>query len=136
TPGPAGFPLLRGPLTCSLTARRGRGCAEDMAHVASHGDGDLHGDVDGHLRVSLPGLRAVRGAPADGDGRGGHRLPGVRLSRPPPLGVFTAPGLGRSPRALPAARAREERSQEAPEVVTRVTPERPEHPALSRLPRP
>lgn len=50
--------------------------------------------------------------------------------------VFTAPGLGRSSPALSAARAREERSQEAPEVVTRVTPERPEHPALSRLPRP
>jgi len=53
--------------------------------------------------------------------------------------VFTAPSLARLSPAMSAALTRAEKSQEAPEVVTRA-PERrwrtPQHPALSRLPRP
>ncbi|MET9341179.1 MULTISPECIES: FmdB family zinc ribbon protein [unclassified Nonomuraea] len=54
--------------------------------------------------------------------------------------VFSSPYLSRVAPAVAAARASEERSQEAPEVVTSVPPARrrrsPPHPALSRLPRP
>ncbi len=54
--------------------------------------------------------------------------------------VFSSPYLSRVPPVVSAARAREERSQEAPEVVTSVPAERrrprPPHPALARLPRP
>ncbi|MFC5818731.1 FmdB family zinc ribbon protein [Nonomuraea harbinensis] len=59
--------------------------------------------------------------------------------RSPARRVFTAPSLARRSPAMSAALARDEQSQEAPEVVTHVTPERrrtPQHPALSRLPRP
>ncbi|MFI7451977.1 FmdB family zinc ribbon protein [Nonomuraea sp. NPDC049714] len=54
--------------------------------------------------------------------------------------VFTAPSLARLSPATSAAFTREEQSRETPEVVTRVPAERrwrtPQHPALSRLPRP
>ncbi|WP_084965594.1 zinc ribbon domain-containing protein [Thermoactinospora rubra] len=59
--------------------------------------------------------------------------------RPAPR-VFSSPYLSSVPPAEAAARAREEQSREAPEVVTSVPPKRrreqPPHPALSRLPRP
>ncbi|WP_372455771.1 FmdB family zinc ribbon protein [Nonomuraea sediminis] len=57
----------------------------------------------------------------------------------PAARVFSSPYLSRVPPAVAAALGREERSQEAPEVVTSVPPKRrppPPHPALSRLPRP
>ncbi|WP_093260549.1 FmdB family zinc ribbon protein [Thermostaphylospora chromogena] len=53
--------------------------------------------------------------------------------------VQSAPNLSRTPPALAAALTAEERSREAPEVVTRTSREertRPPHPALARLPRP
>ncbi|MFD1929965.1 MULTISPECIES: FmdB family zinc ribbon protein [Nonomuraea] len=53
--------------------------------------------------------------------------------------VFSSPYLSRVPAAVAAGLAREERSQEAPEVVTDLPPRRRRrrpHPALARLPRP
>lgn len=53
--------------------------------------------------------------------------------------LFSAPHLTRLSPAMSAALTREEKSREAPEVVTSALPRRrqsPPHPALSRLPRP
>ncbi|MGW3950487.1 FmdB family zinc ribbon protein [Streptomyces sp. NPDC004752] len=54
--------------------------------------------------------------------------------------VFSSPGLPRTSNAAAALRVREERSREAPAVVSEIPPGRgvrqPPHPALSRLPRP
>ena len=54
--------------------------------------------------------------------------------------VYSAPGFARTSRAVAALHAGEERSREAPEVVSEVPPGRrvrkEPHPALSKLPRP
>lgn len=54
--------------------------------------------------------------------------------------VFSSPSLAVTPYGLTASREREEKSREAPDVVSAPPPrERPAprpHPALSRLPRP
>ncbi|WP_369011198.1 FmdB family zinc ribbon protein [Streptosporangium carneum] len=53
--------------------------------------------------------------------------------------VFSPPSFSRVPPALSAAFGREERSRDAPEVVSDVPRRRaprPPHPALARLPRP
>ncbi|MEU0568199.1 FmdB family zinc ribbon protein [Nonomuraea sp. NPDC005983] len=53
--------------------------------------------------------------------------------------VFSPPYLSQVPSAVSAALAREEQSQEAPDVVTGVPAQhrpQPPHPALPRLPRP
>ncbi|WP_443058173.1 FmdB family zinc ribbon protein [Streptomyces sp. NBC_00820] len=60
--------------------------------------------------------------------------------------VYSAPGLAHTPHAVAALHAREERSREAPAIVSEVPPRGeapprgrarpPAHPALSRLPRP
>ncbi|MGP3934693.1 FmdB family zinc ribbon protein [Nonomuraea sp. KM88] len=62
------------------------------------------------------------------------------VCRAPARRFFTVPNLTRLSPAASAALTREEQSREVPEVVTRVPPVRrwqpPQHPALSRLPRP
>ncbi|MDP9863693.1 MULTISPECIES: FmdB family zinc ribbon protein [Streptosporangium] len=80
----------------------------------------------GRFDVQLP----IGTAPASRDcsacGRGARR-------------VFSPPGLSRVHPALSAALDLDERSREAPEVVSNIPrehPPRPPHPALARLPRP
>lgn len=81
----------------------------------------------GRFEVHLP----IGTAPAECDCPECH-LPAGR--------VFSSPYLSRVPSVVTAALAREEQSQEAPEVVTSVPSQRrrqrPPHPALARLPRP
>ena len=56
--------------------------------------------------------------------------------------VYSSPMLARTPRALVTARERDEKSREAPEVVTSLPPRKggrrpaPANPMLQRLPRP
>ncbi|WP_263252221.1 FmdB family zinc ribbon protein [Saccharopolyspora rosea] len=79
----------------------------------------------GRFEVKLPMGRATGTRNCPGCHRSAHR-------------VFSAPHLSALPAPVRAARAREERSRDEPDVVTAVPPKprRAAHPALSRLPRP
>ncbi|GLW66888.1 hypothetical protein Arub01_51320 [Actinomadura rubrobrunea] len=77
------------------------------------------------VRLALGTAPATRACPLCG--REGRRL-------------FSPPALARTPKAVRQSREREERSREAPEVVSEVPPRRRTgarpHPAPARLPRP
>ncbi|MFD3452340.1 FmdB family zinc ribbon protein [Streptomyces sp. NPDC058691] len=67
---------------------------------------------------------------------------GCPVCADPARRVFSAPSFAMTPHSAGSAREREERSREAPDVVSAVPsrprrrPEPAPHPALSRLPRP
>ena len=133
----AGFPMKLQQYMTALTWSVGGGCLILGRQRPEKIKLDLRGGMPmatyeyrcpdcGRFEVHLP----IGTATATGECPACHR---------PSPRVFSSPYLSRVPSAVAAALTREERSQEAPEVITSAPPKRrepPPHPALARLPRP